>query len=75
MTTRVSMMRALVIIALLAPVCAWQEAQSQVPSACPATPVGKVALVLPGGGVKRMAHVGVIKMLDSLGIVPDIIER
>ncbi len=40
---------------------------------CPATSVGKVALVLPGGGVKGMAHVGVIKVLDSLGIVPDIV--
>ncbi|HMG96643.1 MAG TPA: patatin-like phospholipase family protein, partial [Gemmatimonadaceae bacterium] len=40
---------------------------------CPATSAGKVALVLPGGGVKGMAHVGVIKMLDSLGIVPDIV--
>ncbi|HST07310.1 MAG TPA: patatin-like phospholipase family protein, partial [Gemmatimonadaceae bacterium] len=32
-----------------------------------------MALVLPGGGSKGMAHVGVIKVLDSLGIVPDIV--
>jgi predicted acylesterase/phospholipase RssA len=65
--------RALVAILLMSPICTWCGAQSPVASACPATSGGKVALVLPGGGVKGMAHVGVIKMLDSLGIVPDIV--
>ena len=41
-------------------------------TACAQAP-GKVALVLPGGGAKGYAHVGVIKILDSLGIVPDLI--
>lgn len=36
-------------------------------------PAGKTALVLPGGGVHGMAHVGVIRALDSLGIVPDLV--
>src|SRR5882757_1519187 len=63
----------LVAIVLVSLISAWHETQSQVPSACPATNAGKIALVLPGGGVKGMAHVGVIKMLDSLGIVPDIV--
>jgi NTE family protein len=34
---------------------------------------GKTALVLPGGGAHGMAHVGVIRVLDSLGIVPDFV--
>ncbi|HWA41439.1 MAG TPA: patatin-like phospholipase family protein, partial [Gemmatimonadales bacterium] len=39
-------------------------------SACPA---GKTALVLAGGGAKGLAHLGVIRMLDSLGIRPDLV--
>jgi predicted acylesterase/phospholipase RssA len=65
--------RALVAILLLSPFYTWCGAQSPAASTCPATSVGKVALVLPGGGVKGMVHVGVIKVLDSLGIVPDIV--
>ena len=45
-------------------------AQSGSPASCPA---GKVALVLPGGGVLGFAHVGVIQMLDSLGVFPDLV--
>src|SRR5437773_3893738 len=49
-------------------------AQMPIKSGCPAVASGgKIALVLPGGGAKGYAHVGVIKMLDSLGIVPDLI--
>ena len=33
----------------------------------------KIGLVLSGGGAKGMAHVGVLKVLDSLGIKPDYI--
>ena len=33
----------------------------------------KIGLVLSGGGAKGMAHVGVLKVLDSLGIRPDYI--
>lgn len=63
---------ALAALLLLTPLYTRSEAQSQA-SSCSATSAGKVALVLPGGGVKGMAHVGVIKVLDSLGIVPDIV--
>lgn len=35
--------------------------------------IPKVALVLGGGGARGFAHVGVIKVLESQGIVPDII--
>jgi len=33
----------------------------------------KLALVLSGGGSRGISHIGVIKVLDSLGIVPDLI--
>lgn len=33
----------------------------------------KIGLALSGGGAKGMAHVGVLKMLEELGIVPDYI--
>lgn len=41
------------------------------PSTPPAPP--KVALALGGGAARGFAHVGVIKMLESQGIVPDLI--
>jgi NTE family protein len=34
---------------------------------------GKTALVLAGGGAKGMAHLGVIRVLDSLGVRPDFV--
>lgn len=34
---------------------------------------GKTALVLAGGGAKGFAHLGVIRILDSLGIRPDLV--
>ena len=37
---------------------------------CPAVPT---ALVLSGGGAKGLAHIGVLHVLDSLGVRPDII--
>src|SRR5690349_16061382 len=44
---------------------------TQVPA--PACVPGKTALVLAGGGAKGFAHLGVIRMLDSLGIRPDLV--
>lgn len=38
----------------------------------PAKPL-RVALVLGGGGARGFAHVGVIKMLDAMGLKPDLI--
>ena len=38
-----------------------------------ACPPGRTALVLAGGGAKGFVHIGVIRMLDSLGIRPDFI--
>jgi NTE family protein len=34
---------------------------------------GSLALVLSGGGAKGLAHIGVIRVLDSLGIRPDLV--
>ncbi|MFA5171374.1 MAG: patatin-like phospholipase family protein [Sulfuriferula sp.] len=38
-----------------------------------ARPAPKIALVLGGGGTRGFAHIGVIKYLETQGIVPDII--
>lgn len=59
----------LVITSLMLVVAAAAPARLDAQS-CPA---GKVALVLPGGGVLGIAHVGVMQVMDSLGIVPDLI--
>jgi len=36
-------------------------------------PPAKTALVLSGGGAKGLAHIGVLRVLDSLGIRPDLV--
>src|SRR6185295_15103425 len=36
-------------------------------------PAGPTALVLSGGGAKGLAHIGVIRALDSMGIRPDLV--
>jgi predicted acylesterase/phospholipase RssA len=44
--------------------------------ACPATPASvaqPAALVLSGGGARGLAHIGVLRVLDSLGIRPPIV--
>src|SRR5919112_4137166 len=33
----------------------------------------RTALVLSGGGAKGLAHIGVLRVLDSLGIRPDLV--
>ena len=39
----------------------------------PACTGGKTALVLSGGGAKGIAHIPLLRLLDSLGAVPDLI--
>jgi predicted acylesterase/phospholipase RssA len=58
-------MRALVAAALLVP----SLLGAQVGTCAPA----RTALVLAGGGAKGFAHIGLLKTLDSLGVVPDLI--
>lgn len=71
----------LLAAAVLAAPAAPARAQSSAPAAAPAAarvpacgPAdGKLALVLSGGGAKGFAHIGVLRALDSLGIVPDLV--
>ncbi len=32
--------------------------------------IGNIGLVLPGGGIRGLAHIGVIKALEESGIYP-----
>ncbi len=43
------------------------------PGTAQSCPAGRTALVLSGGGAKGLAHIGVLRVLDSLGIKPDVI--
>jgi predicted acylesterase/phospholipase RssA len=44
-----------------------------VPAAGQTCEVPRTALVLSGGGAKGLAHIGVLKVLDSLGYRPDLV--
>ena len=54
------------LFALLAPCFAG-------PLAAQSCPAPRTALVLSGGGAKGLAHIGVLRALDSLGIRPDLV--
>ncbi|MFL5402332.1 MAG: patatin-like phospholipase family protein, partial [Gemmatimonadales bacterium] len=43
------------------------------PAAAQSCPHLRTALVLSGGGAKGLAHIGVLRVLDSLGIRPDLV--
>jgi len=43
------------------------------PAGAQQCPAGPLALVLSGGGAKGFAHIGVLQVLDSLGIRPDLV--
>jgi len=58
-------MLALIFLCALCVLAGPARAQS-----CPSRPT---ALVLSGGGAKGLAHIGVLRILDSLGIRPDLI--
>jgi predicted acylesterase/phospholipase RssA len=69
-------MRHLLLIFLVATLAAAGCASKALPPGVPATQAGKpvkLALALGGGAARGFAHVGVIKALESQGIVPDII--
>ena len=59
-------------VATLLPACV--SLSSKTVEAPPASPSAKpiIALVLGGGAAKGFAHIGVIKVLEAQGIVPDI---
>ncbi|MCO6476469.1 MAG: patatin-like phospholipase family protein [Phaeodactylibacter sp.] len=56
---------------LLLAACLFIPTQAAFPQSPPARP--KVGLVLSGGAAKGIAHVGVLKVLEEAGIVPDVI--
>src|SRR3954454_19373171 len=58
-------MLALILLCALCFLAGPARAQS-----CPSPPT---ALVLSGGGAKGLAHIGVLRILDSLGIRPDMV--
>ena len=59
----------LVLVGALALVAVPTPGRAQIACASP----GRTALVLAGGGAKGLAHVGVLRVLDSLHIRPDLI--
>lgn len=65
------MRRALLVLSILVAGSAWSGPVLRAQS-CP-EPGRPLALVLSGGGAKGIAHVGVLQVLDSLGIRPDLI--
>lgn len=52
-------------------VFAFAKAYSQETTATDNTPAPKIGLVLSGGGAKGLAHIGTLKVIDSLGIKID----
>lgn len=48
-------------------------ALAAVPAPAQSCPPARTALVLSGGGAKGFTHIGVIEVLDSLGIRPDLV--
>lgn len=61
----------LTIMAVL--ICSGSIIAEDNPSSVPPKKKIKVALVLCGGGAKGMAHIGVIKKLEEVGIRPDMV--
>ena len=51
----------------------WAKTPSEVRAACRAEGRPCVGLVLSGGGARGFAHVGVIKVLEELGVKIDVI--
>ncbi len=62
----------LIFLATLLFGCATPAPPPTPPVATPKPPI-KIALVLGGGAARGFAHIGVIKVLEAQGIVPDII--
>lgn len=61
----------LLSVALVSLLLCAQNTWAQEPDSLQTRP--KIGLVLSGGGAKGFAHIGVIKVLEEIGITPDII--
>ncbi len=64
-----SALLALLLALFVAPVCVTAAAQGRCQSPVPASD-SALTLVLSGGGARGLAHIGVLRVLDSLGIRP-----
>ncbi|HVZ48791.1 MAG TPA: patatin-like phospholipase family protein, partial [Gemmatimonadaceae bacterium] len=62
---RLALLAALPAALLASPGSAWAQSAACVPA--------RTALVLSGGAAKGFAHIGVLEVLDSLGVKPDLI--
>ena len=58
---------------LLAVAPAVAEAQATCPAALASPASESVSLVLSGGGARGLAHIGVLRVLDSLGVRPSLV--
>lgn len=58
---------------LLSPVAARPLGAQECPAAIDDTGRGPLAVVLSGGGAKGLAHIGALRVLDSLGVQPDLV--
>jgi len=63
------------LIAALLPAAAGAQnaGEAQTPPPGPPPGRGKLALVLSGGGARGAAHIGVLKVMEELHIVPDLV--
>lgn len=62
------MLKKLFLVLLLCISCIMSDAQNNTDSR------PKIGLVLSGGGAKGLAHIGVLKVLEEAGIIPDYIS-
>ena len=65
--------RSLLAAAAMTAAVAAPPLRAQGAGPAPACPAGRTALVLSGGGARGLAHIGVLRVLDSLGIRPDLV--
>lgn len=69
---RAALVAAIAALALAAPLRGSLAQQSSAATACPARD-DSLGLVLSGGGAHGIAHIGVLRVLDSLGIRPRVV--
>jgi NTE family protein len=68
----VSLVMTLLLVLLSAPVRGQEARRAACPSVVTSTS-GNLALVLSGGGARGLAHIGVLRVLDSLGVRPEMV--